>query len=91
MPLIKATSQNFTKSVLGDIEGDKIATIGVGTSEGLLPKSGTNRIDGLSIQTAPTIFKRLGGDNTVALDGTITLSTVVACTFRTFILVFGPS
>ena len=45
MPLIKATSQNFTKSVLGDIEGDKIATIGVGTSEGLRPKSGVLRID----------------------------------------------
>jgi hypothetical protein len=76
MPSVKATSQNFTKSVLGDIEGDKIATIGVGTSEGLLPKSGTNRIDGLSIQTAPEIFKALGGDDSVALDGTITLDEI---------------
>lgn len=76
MPLIKATSQNFTKSVLGDIEGDKIATIGVGTSEGLLPKSSTNRVDGLDIQTAPTIFKRVGGEDSVALDGTITLSVI---------------
>ena len=76
MPLIKATSQNFTKSVLGDIEGDKIATIGVGTSEGLLPKAGTNRIDGLSIQTAPTIFKSIGGDDAVTLDGIITLDEV---------------
>ena len=76
MPLIKATSQNFTKSVLGSIEGDKIATIGVGTSEGLLPKAGTNRIDGLSIQTAPTIFKSIGGDDAVTLDGIITLDEV---------------
>ena len=76
MPSIKATSQNFTKSVLGNIEGDKVATIGVGTSQGLLPKAGTNRIDGLDIQTAPIIFKRTGGDGSVALDGTITLSVI---------------
>ena len=76
MPLIKATSQNFTKSVLGDIEGDKIATIGVGTSEGLLPKSGTLRVDGLSLQTTPSVFSATGGEDSNALDGTITLDAL---------------
>ena len=76
MPLIKATSQNFTKSVLGDIEGDKIATIGVGTSEGLLPKSGTLRVDGLSLQTTPSVFSATGGEDSNALDGTITLDAI---------------
>ena len=76
MPLIKATSQNFTKSVLGDIEGDKIATIGVGTSKGLLPKDGVLRVDGLSLQTTPIKFSATGGDNSNALDGTITLDAL---------------
>ena len=73
MPLIKATTQNFTKSVLGDIQGDKIATIGVGTSDAIRPKSGTLRVDGLSLQNDPTIFKAIGGQSTNTLDGTITL------------------
>ena len=76
MPLIKATSQNFTKSVLGDIEGDKIATIGVGTSDAIRPKSGVLRVDALALQTTPTIFSETGGDNSNALDGTITLDPI---------------
>ena len=76
MPLIKATSQNFTKSVLGSIEGDKIATIGVGSSEGLRPKSGVLRIDGLAFQNESNQYSRVGGNNSNALDGTITLSNL---------------
>ena len=44
--------------------------------QGLRPKSGVLRIDALSLQSAPIQFNRLGGNNSNALDGTITLSNL---------------